>query len=41
MLGKVSILVDVEKAFEKVKLEQVVFLYGQRLKVDYYLYEAT
>ncbi len=37
MLGKVSILVDVEKAFEEVKLEQVVFLYGEKLQVDRYL----
>ncbi|MFH1963365.1 MAG: N-6 DNA methylase [bacterium] len=37
MLGKVSILVDVEKAFENVKLEQVVFLYGKTIKNNSYL----
>ena len=37
MLGKVSILIDVEKAFEKVKLEQVVFLYGNTIKTNHYL----
>jgi hypothetical protein len=36
-LGRVNILVDVEKAFEKVKLEQVVFVYGRKLQLDYYL----
>jgi len=37
MIGKVSILVDVEKAFENVKLEQVVFLYGKTIKTNSYL----
>ena len=37
MLGKVNILVDVEKAFEKVKLEQVVFLYGKTINNSSYL----
>lgn len=37
MLGKVSILVDVEKAFEKVLLEQVLFIYGNSIKTDSYL----
>lgn len=36
LIGKVSILVDVEKAFEKVLLEQVVFLYGQSASTDSY-----
>ncbi len=31
MLGNVSILVDVEKAFENVKLEQVVFVYSKSI----------
>ncbi|MBU4479349.1 MAG: hypothetical protein KKH34_09750, partial [Candidatus Omnitrophica bacterium] len=37
MLGNVPILVDVEKAFENVKLEQVVFLYGHIIKKNSYL----
>jgi len=37
MLGKVRILVDVEKAFENVKLEQVVFLYGNTIHTEFYL----
>lgn len=37
MLRHVSILVDVEKAFEKVKLEQVFFLYGQSIDTTKYL----
>lgn len=37
MLGKVNILVDVEKAFEKVLLEQVLFIYGNSIKTDSYL----
>lgn len=36
MLGKVSILVDVEKAFEKVLLEQVLFVYGNSVKTNSY-----
>jgi hypothetical protein len=37
MIEKVSILVDVEKAFEKVKLEQVVFVYNNKINSDSYL----
>lgn len=37
MLSRVSVLVDVEKAFENVKLEQVVFLYGNTIEVDKYV----
>ena len=37
MLGNVSILVDVEKAFENVLLEQVVFLYGNIINTNTYL----
>ena len=34
---KTSVLVDVEKAFEKVKLEQVVFVYNKKVKRENYL----
>jgi len=37
MLGKIPILVDVEKAFQNVKLEQVVFLYGKTIEANSYL----
>lgn len=37
MLGNVSILVDVEKAFENVKLEQVVFVYSKSIHTKKYL----
>jgi len=37
MLGNVSILVDVEKAFENVKLEQVVFVYSKSIHAKKYL----
>jgi hypothetical protein len=37
MLGKAPLLVDVEKAFENVLLEQVVFLFGKIVQTDYYL----
>jgi len=37
MLGNVSILVDVEKAFENVKLEQVVFVYSKSIYTDNYV----
>ncbi|MBE7545921.1 MAG: class I SAM-dependent DNA methyltransferase [Planctomycetia bacterium] len=37
MLGNTHILVDVEKAFEKVKLEQVVFVYSKSIHKKEYL----
>ena len=37
MLGNVNILVDVEKAFEKVKLEQVVFVCSKSIHTETYL----
>ena len=37
MLHQTFILVDVEKAFEKVLLEQVVFIYGRNQNSDHYL----
>jgi hypothetical protein len=37
MLGSVNILVDVEKAFENVKLEQVVFVYCKHLNTTSYI----
>jgi len=37
MIWNVSVLVDVEKAFEKVKLEQVVFVFNKVIKTDSYL----
>ncbi|GJQ24521.1 MAG: hypothetical protein HBSAPP01_23110 [Candidatus Brocadia sapporoensis] len=37
MLGNVSILVDVEKAFENVKLKQVVFVYSKYIYTDNYV----
>lgn len=37
MLGNVSILVDVEKVFENVKLEQVVFVYSKSIHTKKYL----
>jgi len=37
MSGRVASLVDVEKAFEKVKLEQVVFIYGNSIRTERYL----
>lgn len=37
MLGNTHILVDVEKAFEKVKLEQVVFVYSKSIHTKKYL----
>ena len=36
LLGKVMALVDVEKAFEKVKLEQIVFIYGNSIQTKSY-----
>ncbi|MEF3691712.1 MAG: N-6 DNA methylase [Candidatus Moraniibacteriota bacterium] len=36
MLEKIPFVVDVEKAFENVKLEQVVFMYGEKIKTNYY-----
>lgn len=37
LLEKTAILVDVEKAFEKVKLEQVVFIYSAQCKNCFYV----
>lgn len=37
MLGNTHILVDVEKAFKKVKLEQVVFVYSKSIHTKKYL----
>ena len=37
LLGKVMALVDVEKAFEKVKLEQIVFIYGNSIQTKSYI----
>ena len=37
MLGNVNILVDVEKAFENVKLEQVVFVYSKSIYTNNYV----
>lgn len=36
MIDNVSVLVDVEKAFERVKLEQVVFVYNSKIKSNSY-----
>jgi len=36
MLGKVPFVIDVEKAFENVKLEQVVFMFGKTIKTSFY-----
>jgi len=37
LIGKVTTLVDVEKAFEKVKLEQVFFSYNPCINTEFYL----
>ncbi|MDB5052488.1 MAG: hypothetical protein JWM44_538, partial [Bacilli bacterium] len=37
LLEKTSVLVDVEKAFDKVKLEQIVFTYNHSLQIKEYL----
>jgi len=37
MIRNVSVLIDVEKAFERVKLEQAVFVYNKVIKTDSYL----
>lgn len=37
LIGKVTVLVDVEKAFENVLLEQVVFVFGNSITTESYL----
>lgn len=37
LVGQVTVLVDVEKAFENVLLEQVVFVFGKSIHTDKYL----
>jgi adenine-specific DNA-methyltransferase len=37
LIGKVRFVVDVEKAFENVKLEQVVFLFGKTISTNHYI----